>query len=226
MKVYAGSVSGVLHDKKNIGNQDSYATSSKNGYTLLVVSDGLGSHGLSHVGSKLVVDGVVKHFNELFTPEADSLVFQAREIIDNVREELAKTPDCDRMGCTLNFAIVGEDDLILAGVGDSFTVIGEDGCYERFTANRHFEFVNMTDTLIDGNPHIRHYSDSSNIDTIAVGSDGLDGVSLENGEVYYSFWDSLARRARNDSLDMSEFLNFLKNSGRLDDDATLLLGVR
>lgn len=225
MKIYSGSVSGPLHDRKEIPNQDSYGSLEKDGVLFIVASDGAGSHELSHLGSKLVVESCLKSFEEDYH-SGDNVEEFLLNVIESARSELLKEEESGSMGCTLSIAMMNDREWGCGVVGDSFAVVGCDGSYERFSCSGKYEYANYTDLLTSSDPNIEIYHEEYPVEIIAVGSDGLDTVSVQDDNAYSAFWDSLVRRTFDDSLNVEDFLNFLKKSNRISDDTTLVMGVR
>lgn len=63
--ICGASVAGPAHTVRNIPNQDSFAWMKRKKFSVFVVSDGLGSKRLSHLGSQKVCDAVLSQVQQL-----------------------------------------------------------------------------------------------------------------------------------------------------------------
>ena len=122
------SVKGPLHVKKNIPNQDSFLCFKSFGFTLLVISDGLGSKKYSDFGSKMVclaVKNICKQDFKLIKniKQFDWDNFLSRAYLEwkkLIEKENYKINDCC---ATCSFAIIHKDNLYVASLGDGLIFI-------------------------------------------------------------------------------------------------------
>lgn len=145
-KLAYSSVRGLLHQQKNISNQDAYIAKKYKFGTVLVVADGMGSHNHSDIGSqaacKAVCDAVQKwqQYNEMDIRLLIPLVHAMwnMEIYPYLRKEC---------GTTCLFAYVSHDEkLYVAQLGDGNIYISIDDKTELLHVKED-EFSNFTSGL-------------------------------------------------------------------------------
>lgn len=128
-------------------NQDSFLCKPyKDGY-IMVVSDGMGSKSLSHLGSKCICECVYDVVSN-YTFDLDVISF--KDIIYACHEEWKKRlSDFDIKQCyaTLLVAVVRENTVKAARLGDGFLVIYADGKVTCLYDKKENYFANETDCL-------------------------------------------------------------------------------
>jgi protein phosphatase 2C-like protein len=144
MVIFGGiSIIGSYHNV----NQDSFLCKPyKDGY-IMVVSDGMGSKSLSHLGSKCICECVYDVVSN-YTFDLDVISF--KDIIYACHEEWKKRlSDFDIKQCyaTLLVAVVRENTVKAARLGDGFLVIYADGKVTCLYDKKENYFANETDCL-------------------------------------------------------------------------------
>lgn len=216
--VFEGTIIGPHHEKLKEPSQDYYSYVQNNTRISLSVCDGAGSHKNSLLGATIVSEEIVKRFQNL-----ENIEESVNEIL-NVKELLLKNPQSATMGTTLVSSIITNDDFIINSVGDSFAVIHyRDGSHLLVKNDDVSEFANVTELLTSNNSRIQTIlGKTSKIFGISIATDGLENVSIKNGEAFNGFWTPLVNKALHGDLDITALLKHVKDSGRLLDDATLL----
>ena len=104
-------------------NQDSlFASSAPVGMlpNLFIVADGMGGHNAGDYASRFVVDQIVTFANKC--PKMELVLF-LRTVIEEVNsllyEEAQNNPDFQGMGTTLVLAVIDQETMYVANVGDS-----------------------------------------------------------------------------------------------------------
>ena len=137
------SIIGSYHDV----NQDSYLSKSyKDGY-IMVVSDGMGSKSLSHVGSKCICESV---YDVVSNYAFDLDVISFKDIIYACHEEWKKRlSDYDIKQCyaTLLVVVIRKNKINAARVGDGFLTIFTDRKITCLYDKKENYFANETDCL-------------------------------------------------------------------------------
>ncbi|MDO4605174.1 MAG: protein phosphatase 2C domain-containing protein, partial [Helcococcus sp.] len=102
-------------------NEDSYFNFSNDSFNLFIVCDGMGGHNAGEVASKMateiVSNEIIKSFNpnEIFDTIANSIKVAHIKILEKSQNDL----NCRGMGTTLILALIYNDTLYYANVGDS-----------------------------------------------------------------------------------------------------------
>lgn len=121
---------GVVRDH----NEDSYFCAGGEDTGLFAVADGMGGHEAGEVASRIAVEAVCKGILEEAPNEDDPLELLRRTV---KRANRSVTEEADRrgtdMGTTLNVAIVAENRVAVANVGDSRAYWIENGSIRQLT---------------------------------------------------------------------------------------------
>lgn len=137
------SIMGSYHDV----NQDFFISKSyKDGY-IMVVSDGMGSKSLSHFGSKYICESI---YDVVSNYAFDLDVISFKDIIYACHEEWKKRlSDYDIKQCyaTLLVAVIRENQVKAARLGDGFLAIYADGKVSCLYDKKEDYFANETDCL-------------------------------------------------------------------------------
>ncbi|MEH2456645.1 PP2C family serine/threonine-protein phosphatase [Nostoc sp.] len=212
------------------------------------VADGAGSAKHSNVGSKLVVETVLKCFsdiNESPQKEAFSQPLSKEEaekvfakIMNQVITELQKQADeedysVNDLACTLLVFVATPDWIAAMQIGDGFIVIrSQESEYKLLFKPDKGEFINET-TFITSTNAVKDMQVeviSEKQEFICVSTDGLEKVAirLSDWEPFSPFFKPLEEYLH-ESVDpkedkyLTEFLNSERLNSRTDDDKTLLL---
>ena len=137
------SITGSYHDV----NQDSFISKPyKDGY-IMVVSDGVGSKSLSHLGSKCVCESI---YDVVSNYAFDFDVISFKDIVYACHEEWKKRlSDYDIKQCyaTLLVAVIRENQIKAARLGDGFLAIYADEKVSCLYDKKENYFANETDCL-------------------------------------------------------------------------------
>lgn len=117
--------------RKRKNNQDTVGVyKNKKNITLAIVADGMGGHQAGDTASYLAVTGLGEVWEETMLTQKDDV---CDWLVDHIQEENARifdqgsiNPEMFGMGTTIVAAVILEDELILAHVGDSRAYIVRD----------------------------------------------------------------------------------------------------
>ncbi|MEH2237536.1 PP2C family serine/threonine-protein phosphatase [Nostoc sp.] len=248
-KAVRGSAIGTSHQNQGIPCQDygDYLII-KDEIIVGAVADGAGSAKHSNVGSKLVVETVLKCFsdiNESPQKEAFSQPLSKEEaekvfakIMNQVITELQKQADeedysVNDLACTLLVFVATPDWIAAMQIGDGFIVIrSQESEYQLLFKPDKGEFINET-TFITSTNAVKDMQVeviSEKQEFICVSTDGLEKVAirLSDWQPFSPFFKPLEEYLH-ESVDpkedkyLTEFLNSERLNSRTDDDKTLLL---
>ena len=108
-------------------NEDSFIAHSP----LFVVADGMGGHEAGEVASEIAVNAISKHAPKV--PDANQLSFAVQEANREILNASAKGIGKPGMGTTVTAAVVFEQQLLIAQVGDSRAYLLHNGRLQRLT---------------------------------------------------------------------------------------------
>ena len=108
-------------------NEDSFIAHSP----LFVVADGMGGHEAGEVASEIAVNAISKHAPK--EPDANQLSFAVQEANLEILNASAKGIGKPGMGTTVTAAVVFEQQLLIAQVGDSRAYLLHNGRLQRLT---------------------------------------------------------------------------------------------
>lgn len=186
------SVIGPEHIKNNISNQDSFSIVKNDNYTLLVISDGMGSKKYADIGSKKACYAVRKAICNYMKLKQKSMSFSLlfKNII-NIWENsllpyLAK--DCSS---TCLFSFITKDKILLARLGDGMIcLLGKNKQDDLLiTDEKKEEFINSSNSLSDTLAYQEfEYKvvDREKIKAILITTDGISSDLKENSHIPFS----------------------------------------
>lgn len=114
---FGDSEIGLLHQRLGLPNQDAYYLDLKSSPIQIALSDGLGSKSLSHIGAQAVTHAVRKMAEHY----ANGLVVEPLLMIKLFHEywlEELQVINIDQCHCTALFAVVWEEQTLIAQLGD------------------------------------------------------------------------------------------------------------
>ena len=143
------SVKGPLHKINKIPNQDSWSYRKLSWGSIGVVSDGLGSHPYSHIGSKAVCNAVIEAAKISFSNKTNSI----KDINPHLFFKLINSIWLMKIhpylpgesSATCLFAIQKNDKILLAQLGDGLIVAISDN--ESVVLNNENDFSNITNSM-------------------------------------------------------------------------------
>jgi len=221
-KVFSHSVAGPYHVREGLPNQDYMGYREVGGVTFLALADGAGSLRNSDIGAKDAVHvalDVMEHFYGVVDDE--ELTAYA---IDQARRIALTREDHRSYGSTLTVAYITDDGhAYVSALGDSFVVLRKsDNSYVLERGDTVGEYANITTLLTS--PEISFNSSAhEGVTGIALSSDGLEQVAIQDGEAHSGFWEGIFHKADNDSLDIAKLYRWLDSLDRLVDDTSLML---
>jgi len=209
---------------KNI-NQDSLYSISENGITVIAVSDGAGSLRNSHIGAQISAQMSAEETLDSIL-DGNSLEESVRIGVERTRDVLLSRDDASTIGCTLAIAVICDQGWAAGVVGDAFAVISHDETrHEMIQPVQKSEFANIT-KLLTSNSYDPIYVSGTDVPLgVSVASDGLTPSAIESGKALPGFWSPLIDRVSSEKIDISSFLTFIKNQGKVSDDTTLIIAT-
>lgn len=191
----SATAAGPAHLAKNIPNQDAFSLVRRRKFTVLVVSDGLGSKPLSHIGSKRACQVVVsqvqrlsrdkKTFCKLFSGECSQIA--ARQFLQDIvhawRQAILphQPKDCS---ATCLFAVVAREGILAARLGDGMICLLGRKRQVLLSDKDDKEFSNITHCLSDSTASQEfHYEffNRKDFSRILLTTDGIS-ADLEQGQ--------------------------------------------
>ena len=95
---------------------------------LVIVADGMGGHAAGNVASNMAVQAFNKHVSSNYP--TDNLSEVLRECVhqanNSIKETIAETPALSGMGCTMVAAVLEQNKMTWASVGDSHVYLIRD----------------------------------------------------------------------------------------------------
>jgi hypothetical protein len=233
-KVIGASVPGSSHLAAGTGCEDAADWAVRPAVTCLAAADGAGSRPLAHEGAKAAVARVLS-LVDMPVGDPDEWL---REALDEARaaiDELAKTSgtDVDQYATTLAVAVLTEEAIGIAQIGDTIAVVGQAGEFRTVDPAPRFEYANETVflTASDAMAAVRLFvQPASGVDEVFLSTDGLRLKivdDLASGTPYQPFFADVAAYVRSPNADAAAVRDFLLNlDDQTGDDKTLVAAVR
>ncbi|MEH1819552.1 MAG: PP2C family serine/threonine-protein phosphatase [Nostoc sp.] len=239
---------GTSHQKQGIGCQDYGNYRSFDDVIVGAVADGAGSAKHSDVGSRLVVETVLKCFSEIneFPQKQDSQPLSQEEaqkvfaeIVNKVITELQKQAakedySINDLACTLLVFVANPDWVAAMQIGDGFIVRrSEDSEYQLLFQPDKGEFANETTFITSTNAlkemQVKVINEKQEF--LCASTDGLEKVAirLSDWKPFLPFFKPLEEylhepvNEEEEDKYLKEFLNSERLNSRTGDDKTLLL---
>jgi serine/threonine protein phosphatase PrpC len=233
------AVPGLKHRQSQRPGQDAVAVDHSPGrLCAAALSDGVGSLPHSHLGSRAAVDAAVS----VAVASADSVddleLIARRAIAGAIEAVVAKAGAFDipagELACTLSLLLIGEDEALIAVIGDGVQVVRSADASLRLVAmDSNKEYANFTDTLVTSDvTKVTRFVrlDVRELDAVLLSSDGLDDV-LCTGPLFArrpvgSFVHGILDSPRLQGWDAARFETMLQRSEivtRSDDDLSLVI---
>jgi serine/threonine protein phosphatase PrpC len=220
MDIAVISDTGLL--RKN--NEDHYLVMRSHG--LFVVCDGMGGHKGGEIASKLAVDCIKVYFNsEETNSQNKNPVAQLNTAIHNANHLIwskgRDNPEWQEMGTTVTAAMVKQDQLSIANVGDSSLYIFRNNNLKKITRDHTLAQQMVNDGLMKHNE--KRSSAYNHILTRALGVQ--KEVLIDNFEYQLHSDDVilLCSDGLSDMLEENEIVNILNSNGSVEKDAHALM---
>lgn len=245
-RVFGASVIGPLHVQLNLPCQDACGYEVlPSGSFIIAAADGLGSATMSEVGARMAIESVVSASLAALNscqeqkPNLEDIVRKAVGIARSVLESHSVAQSCKLrdLACTLILAIVGEDSLSVAHIGDGAVVARLDGRLSLISSPGDSEFTNEVVPLTSSNwrEDLRIVTTTSCVESIAVLTDGCQRAAFRKSEQglepFERFFNPIFAYARGltDTTEGVKEIEALLGSQKIcensDDDKTLVVGV-
>lgn len=106
---------------------------------VFAVADGMGGHSAGQVAAELALNVFIRSYYSELETARDSAIVQAVKKANSYINELARTSQGrNGMGATLTAAVVIDDDLVIAQVGDSRCYLLRDGRLDQITEDHSY----------------------------------------------------------------------------------------
>lgn len=226
--VSAGSVTGPAHLAQGTENQDRYDHEVNDAYALFIAADGAGSLARSGEGAQMVVDSISQTVAG-FAEDADGeplndVAAIVRFALERAVIQIHQLDDYKQYGATVAVVLITPEGHWAAGtIGDAFAVIRhEDGSYEMVTAEPG-EYANITELTTSENPTYNIISGAQMPAGVAASSDGLFRSTVAGGAPFAGFYDVAMRHG---GINVEELFEYMSTQGKIDDDTTVVIGVK
>jgi len=238
-RVLGASVTGTLHAEHQRRCEDAHGWSIGDELTVIAVADGAGSRpGTSALGSHMAVATALSRGHEQADSHALATDAEAVAclIVEKVVEALAQEAEAQglelgRLATTLCVALLDDDHVTVAQVGDGVAVIEhEDGRIETVAHADRFEYANevVFVTAADALEHLKVFA-ASGVRSVALSTDGLRYKILDDlhaGAPFEPFFRDSFYYARSDVGTSAGIAAFLREvEDQTGDDKTLVLAV-
>lgn len=225
----AGTKIGPHHAQSGTPNQDAYDYIEGPGLVTLAVADGAGSLEYSKEGAEMAVEAAVGMSADLIIQSSGpvDLVEVLKESMLEARNAVKTHPQWERAGCTLTLAAITEEYFAVGVVGDSFAVLQTaDSALHLVQPPSVGEFANITKLLTSDDFTYSIVSGSTkDLLSIALCSDAFEQATLEKRVPTAGFWSKIFAMAFAGSLSIEQLIGFMDAQGKIEDDATMIVGT-
>lgn len=217
MKYFTTTDVGRVRDN----NEDSYLNFSSDNFNLFIVCDGMGGHNAGEVASKMaseiVSDEIIKSFdpNEIFDTIANSVRVAHNKILEKSQNDY----NCRGMGTTLVLALIYNDTLYYANVGDSRIYLYHNQELKQITKDHSF-VQELLDTGIITEEEAKFYP--KNRITSALGTSIEYKIDIDRLKLNKSDYLLLTTDGLTDMIDDSDILDVLKNEYEVNESCEML----
>jgi len=239
------SITGLSHNKIGLPCQDAckYEMINPN-FSVIALSDGLGSAKHSELGSKIAVDSIIyfcKNLNETILMDLDCLHAELKNSVEYARNEIEKFAEENKieiheLACTLIIILVLERKAIVAQIGDGAVVGKTPNGFELLSFPEDQEYVNevVPITCHSWETSLKISTLFLDVEYIIAFTDGCqrailtkkEGVWSPNSEFLDAFFSYLFKlKIKSDGEEfLKEIIESKKFSEISDDDKTLIVG--
>ena len=190
--VSGASVIGPAHIKRNIPNQDSFLVKRGRKYTLLVVSDGMGSKPFADVGSSAACRAVLKAIREMVAGKNGTTSLDA--LLANILagwKEMVKPHAPAECSATCLFVFATKRKILVARLGDGMVcLLGKTPGKDALSSDGKDEtFSNATQSLSDTRAasefEVKIY-DRADFRGVVMSSDGISSDMKSGAEIPFA----------------------------------------
>ncbi|MCX7612111.1 MAG: Stp1/IreP family PP2C-type Ser/Thr phosphatase [Ignavibacterium sp.] len=203
-KLQIGNLSDV--GRKRTANEDYYGSFTGNYGNLIVVCDGMGGHKGGATASRIAVESIKQHFEQLsdnFDPKAE-LKTALEKANNNIIQKASESEELKEMGSTAVVLLIREDNAYYAHVGDSrIYLIRENKIYQ--LTKDHSLVQQLVDSgIIDEEAAKSH--PQKNVISRSLGADGknqpdiAEPLTIFKGDIFILCTDGLSGYLSNEEL--------------------------
>lgn len=190
-KVVGYSQIGPSHIINKIPNQDSYLCRKTKNYSLIVVSDGLGSKSFSHIGSKAACSAVLKATEVFVKNKTTTSIKDFFEMISIYWKNDLNNHKPEECSATCLFALATKNKVFIGRLGDGMIcAIGKDSDKDKiFSDSKNGSFSNETYSLT--NSYLLNLWEFESLaieeyTSILISTDGISTDLLPGSEIEFS----------------------------------------
>jgi protein phosphatase len=188
-------------------NEDAYLIDTDRG--LFLVCDGMGGHRGGDIASKLATETVNKELKYNDLSDLPGALKKAVETANRTIWEAGKRDEeLNEMGTTITAAVLCEEQLTIAHVGDSSLLIIRADEVIKPTCDHTLAEQMLKDGLIDKDDD--RYKSYHHVLTRALGVDKQVDIDMHQIEVQTGDWVLLCTDGLSNMIDQQEILNLLK----------------
>ncbi len=202
-------------------NEDSYLNFSGENFNLFIICDGMGGHSAGEIASKMaseiVSNEIIKNFNpnEIF----DTIAHSVKVAHNKIFEESQNNENYTGMGTTLILALIHNDTLYYANVGDSRLYLYHNQELKQITKDHSF-----VQELLDSGAITEEESKfyPKNRITSALGTSINYKIDIDRLKLNKKDYLLLTSDGLTDMIDDSDILDVLKNEYEVDESCEIL----
>lgn len=190
--VSGASVIGPAHIKKNLPNQDSFLVKRGRKYTLMVVSDGMGSKPFADVGSSAACRAVLKGVQNIVAGKDGATSLDA--LLANILagwKEMVKPHEPAECSATCLFVFATNRKILTARLGDGMVcLLGKSAEKDSFSGDdKDDTFSNATQSLSDSraaSEFVVKIYDRADFCGVVMSSDGISSDMKSGQEIPFA----------------------------------------
>jgi protein phosphatase len=192
-------------------NEDYIGYNFHNESNLLVVADGMGGHNAGEIASKIAVETIMRHIEQLKEPNVEEELINAVKIANTeIYSKSKQSLDYAGMGTTITASLILNDYIYIANVGDSRCYIVKKNEIMLITKDH-----SLVQELVDSGAITEEEAKihpSKNIITRALGTSKDIEVDIYKIESYDITDILLCTDGASNVLSNEELLNIIKNN--------------
>jgi protein phosphatase len=206
-------------------NEDFYhVPNNEQDIKMFIVADGMGGENAGEIASCLAVSGAAVHIKEHFD-ELNDVPLLLRQALNNANKAVYQTSKSDKtyesMGTTMVCAIVKDDIVYVANVGDSRCYIISDEGIEQISVDHSFVQEMIDKGLLDADEAKNHLN--KNLITRAIGVERFVNIDVFSKKWKKSDKILLASDGLTGMIEASEIYKIISNSVSCEDAVKALI---